>query len=85
MLTGKLTKAEVIKSIFAYLAFIKVLILLSNYFKMNSINANIDLSFQQLVDAIKKLTPKEKLLLNDVLWNESMEIPAEHQPLVLGQ
>ena len=49
---------------------------------MNSINVNIDLSFQQLVDAVKKLTPKEKLLLNDVLWKESMEIPAEHQALV---
>lgn len=52
---------------------------------MNSINVNIDLSFQQLMDAVKKLTPKEKLLLNDVLWKESMEIPAEHQALVLGR
>lgn len=52
---------------------------------MNSINVNIDLSFKQLVDAVKQLSPKEKLLLNDVLWNESMEIPAEHQALVLGR
>ena len=52
---------------------------------MNSINVNIDLSFQQLLEAVKKLTPKEKLLLNDVLWKESMEIPAEHQALVLGR
>ena len=52
---------------------------------MNSINVNIDLSFQQLLDVVKKLTPKEKLLLNDVLWNESMEIPTEHQTLVLNR
>lgn len=52
---------------------------------MNSINVNIDLSFKQLVEAVKQLSPREKLLLNDVLWNESMEIPAEHQALVLGR
>ena len=52
---------------------------------MNSINVNIDLSFKQLVDAVKQLSPREKLLLNDVLWNESMEIPAEYQTLVLGR
>jgi|BarGraIncu00222A_1022003.scaffolds.fasta_scaffold319924_2 hypothetical protein len=52
---------------------------------MNSINVNIDLSFKQLVEAVKQLSPKEKLVLNDVLWNESMEIPVEHQALVLGR
>lgn len=50
---------------------------------MNSINVNIDLSFEKLADAVKKLSPKEKLLLNDILWSESMEIPTEHQALVL--
>ena len=50
---------------------------------MNSINVNIDLSFKQLVDAVKQLSPKEKFLLNEVLWDESMEIPVEHQALVL--
>ncbi len=52
---------------------------------MNSINLNIDLSFAQLVEAVKQLSPTEKLLLNDVLWNESMEIPAEHQSMVLNR
>lgn len=52
---------------------------------MNSVNVNIELSFKKLADAVKQLSPKEKLLLNDVLWNESMEIPAEHQVLVLGR
>ena len=52
---------------------------------MNPISLNIDLSFKQLKDAVKQLSPKEKLLLNDILWSESMEIPAEHQTLVLGR
>jgi len=42
---------------------------------MNSIRVNIDLSFKQLVEAVKQLSPEGKLLLNDILWNESMEIP----------
>lgn len=52
---------------------------------MNGINLNIDLSFKQLVDVVKQLSPEEKLMLNDVLWDESIEIPAEHQALVLGR
>lgn len=52
---------------------------------MNGITLNIDLSFKQLLQAVKQLSPKEKLLLNDALWNETMEIPAEHQALVLGR
>jgi hypothetical protein len=50
---------------------------------MNNINLNIDLSFKQLVDAVKQLSAEEKLMLNEVLWDESIEIPAEHQSLVL--
>ena len=38
---------------------------------MNTVKVNIDLSFKQLVD--------------DVLWDESMKIPAEHQALVVGR
>lgn len=52
---------------------------------MNSITVNIDLSFEKLANAVKQLSPKEKLLLNDILWNEGMEIPLEHQALVLGR
>lgn len=52
---------------------------------MNSISVNINLSFKQLVEAVKQLSPEEKLLLNDILWNESMEIPEEHQTLVLSR
>ena len=48
-------------------------------------HANTDLSFEQIVEAVKQLSPQEKLMLNDVLWNESMQIPEEHQTLVLGR
>jgi hypothetical protein len=52
---------------------------------MNSIHLNVNLSFQQLVDVVKQLSPSEKLKLNDVIWNESMDIPMEHQKLVLDR
>ncbi len=46
-------------------------------------HVNTDLSFEQIVEAVKQLSPEEKLALNDVLWNESIQIPEEHQLLVL--
>lgn len=52
---------------------------------MNSISVNINLSFEQLIVAVKQLSAKEKLLLNDVLWEENMEIPPEHQAVVLSR
>ncbi len=50
---------------------------------MSSLHLNINLSFQQLIDVVKQLSPSEKLILNDVIWDERMEIPEEHQKLVL--
>ena len=52
---------------------------------MRTVNVNIDLSFKQLVEVVKQLSPEEKLMLNDVLWDESMKIPAEHRALVAGR
>ena len=52
---------------------------------MSSININIDLNFQQLVKAVKQLSLEEKLVLNDALWDEKMEIPSGHQNLVLNR
>jgi hypothetical protein len=42
----------------------------------------VELSFRQLVDAVRQLSPAEKLELNEVLWSEGMSIPAEHQNIV---
>lgn len=52
---------------------------------MNSLHLNINLSFQQLIEVVKQLTPSEKLKLNDVIWAEGMDIPIEHQKLVLDR
>lgn len=52
---------------------------------MSSLHLNMNLSFKQLVDLVKQLSPAEKLKLNDVIWDESMEIPEEHQKLVLAR
>jgi len=52
---------------------------------MNSIRLNVNLNFQQLLDSIKQLSPKEKLQLNEALWEENMDIPLEHQTLVLDR
>jgi hypothetical protein len=52
---------------------------------MESLHLNINLSFQQLVDVVKQLSPDEKLRLNEVIWSEGMDIPMEHQKLVLDR
>jgi hypothetical protein len=41
-----------------------------------------ELSFTQLLDAVRKLSPSEKLELNEVIWKEDISIPIEHQKLV---
>ncbi len=50
---------------------------------MRSLQLNVNLSFQQLADAVKQLSPTEKLKLSDLMWREGMDIPLEHQELVL--
>jgi hypothetical protein len=52
---------------------------------MNSLQLNVNLSFQQLVEVIKQLSPKEKLKLHDVIWNDDTDIPSEHQKIVLDR
>jgi hypothetical protein len=49
---------------------------------MGSVHVKIDLSFRQLEEIVKQLSPSDKLKLNDVIWNEGMEIPIEHRKLV---
>ena len=52
---------------------------------MSNININIDLNFDQLVEAVKQLSLEEKSILNDLLWNEKTEIPLSHQTIVLDR
>lgn len=50
------------------------------------IQLNIPLSFKQLIDIVRQLSPKEKLQLSGVLWDETEEkeidIPEEHKQIV---
>lgn len=52
---------------------------------MENLHVNINLSIQQLVDVVKQLSPDEKLILNEAIWSEGMEIPQEHQKLVMDR
>ncbi len=48
-----------------------------------TVNINVNFNFEQLKDAVKQLTPKEKLQINEVLWEDNLDIPIEHQNIVL--
>lgn len=59
--------------------------------KMRTMNTqyvqlNIPLSFKQVVDIVRQLSPSEKQQLSEVLWTEQkledMEIPEEHKKVV---
>ena len=52
---------------------------------MNSLTLKVDLDFDQLLKVVKQLSPSEKLKLNDAIWKEGMEIPTEHQEIVLDR
>ena len=52
---------------------------------METIQLNIDLVVSQLLEAVKQLSPKDRLKINDALWNEDVEIPIEHQKIVLDR
>ncbi len=49
---------------------------------MNTVQLNVNLNFQQLVEAVKKLSPADKVKLNDAIWDENMQVPAEHKKIV---
>jgi len=50
---------------------------------METIKLHIDFTVNQLLEAVKQLSPKDKLKINDAIWSDDMEIPVEHQKLVL--
>ena len=51
---------------------------------MNSqVQLNIPLSFYQVVDIVRQLSPFEKQRLNDVLWaDQNNDIPEDHKQIV---
>lgn len=42
----------------------------------------INLSLRQLMEAVKQLSPSEKLELNEMIWSDDISIPLEHQAIV---
>ncbi|MFI5137687.1 MAG: addiction module protein [Sphingobacteriales bacterium] len=46
---------------------------------------NIQVNFQQIMDAVKQLSPKEKLQLNELIWEDDVDIPIETQKVVLNR
>ena len=52
---------------------------------METIKLNINLSVNQLIEAMKQLSPKDRLKVNDAIWNDDMEVPVEHQRIVLDR
>ena len=46
---------------------------------------NINLTVNQLVEAVKQLSPKDRLKINDAIWDDNIEIPIEHQKIVLDR
>jgi hypothetical protein len=50
---------------------------------METIKLHIDFTVNQLLEAVKQLSPLDKLKINDAIWSDAMEIPVEHQKLVL--
>ena len=52
---------------------------------MDTLQLNVSLNFQQLLEVVKQLSPTEKVKLNEFIWNENIDIPIEHQQLVLDR
>jgi hypothetical protein len=52
---------------------------------MDVAKINIQVNFQQIIEAVKQLSPKEKLQLNELIWDENAPIPVEHQQLVMSR
>lgn len=46
---------------------------------------SIQVNFQQIIDAVKQLTPKEKFELNNIIWEDDIDIPIETQKLVFSR
>jgi Putative addiction module component len=49
---------------------------------MEPVSIKLDLNFLQVVNLVKQLSPSEQLVLNEMIWEDQIEIPAEHQAIV---
>ena len=42
----------------------------------------VELSLRQLMEAVRQMSPSEKLELSEMIWQEDVSIPLEHQKIV---
>lgn len=52
---------------------------------MEAAKVSIKVNFQQIIDAVKQLSNTEKLKLNEIIWEDDIDIPVETQRLVLNR
>ncbi len=52
---------------------------------MEAAKINIQVNFEQIIDAVKQLSPAEKLELRDLIWEDDIDIPVETQKIVLDR
>jgi hypothetical protein len=52
---------------------------------METAKISIQVNFQQIIEAVKQLSPKEKLKLNEIIWEDDIDIPLETQKIVLNR
>lgn len=52
---------------------------------MGTVKLNINLTVNQLIEAVMQLSPKDRLKVNDAIWNADTEIPVEHQKIILDR
>jgi hypothetical protein len=52
---------------------------------METVKINMQVSFKQIVAAVRQLSPAEKFKLNKIIWEDDIDIPIETQKLVLDR
>jgi hypothetical protein len=52
---------------------------------MDNLQLKVNIDFGQLVEVINQLAPSQKAEINALMWNENMDVPIEHQRLVLDR
>ena len=52
---------------------------------METINLNVSFTLKQLIEVVKKLSPKDKTILNDAIWEDNFIIPEEHKEIVMAR
>ena len=52
---------------------------------MSNFHIDLSLDFNQVLDIVRQLSPAEKMQLNEFIWEEVIEVPLEHQQIVIDR